>query len=118
RLFTGLPRPRRRLGPRPGHPGPAAAAPDDRPSGRPAHRRPAPRPAHGGTAPPARHLRGPRRGRRPERTGPAHRPVVRRLPRRLRGALGAGPTPGGVPVTGGARGVRPGGTPRRGGSIG
>ncbi len=65
-------------------------------------------PAHGGAALPARrHLRT-RSGRCPPGVGPADRPMVCRLPRRLRGPLDLGRTPGRVPVARGAQRVRTG----------
>ncbi|MGC0354762.1 hypothetical protein RKD25_002051 [Streptomyces sp. SAI-124] len=112
-LFTGLPRTRRRLGPRRPRRRPPDAPAQRRPPGRTAHRRTAPRPAYGRSAAPAGDPRGRRPGRSAAGTGPARRPVVRRLPRRLRGALDPGPAPDRVPVPGGARRLR---TRRSGGA--
>lgn len=49
---------------------------------------------------------GSRPGGRAAGTGPAHRRLVRRLPRRVRGAVDPGPAPDRVPVAGRARRVR------------
>jgi hypothetical protein len=102
-------RARRRVGSRCRHRRrPPAAAAQHRPSGRPADRGAATGAADGRAAVPARDRLRARSGRCAAGVGPADRRVVRRLPRRLRGALDLGRAPGRVPVARGAQRVRTG----------